>query len=457
MSTMLRRSLPLALCLLLFGLPAKAQMESVGTSSGAVAVYGLTSQNAGPFPWSDLGITASASVTPGVLNVNTGGSTSFNLPAGTVTGSEAFIPGVTTLNLGYTPSWTGGFNSTPPAFGNFNSQFVYNIGPFSGSRPILNVPLSIPSMNGNLGPNLNFNAPNVASQVASGPGVSVGVGLQAQACFIVCVTVASASLNFNVGTQISQTVLAQPNVTYGDLVWYSTSQTFSAADKPFFVAGGGGTIANVFDSGSAADKASFATLGPLTLGEKIYYNFLPAIQLAMPVVNEAAVSVPASITASWNIFGFGGSQKWPLGNLYVLPTGPESFNYDANFYGTNFYSVPIDVSEFCGAACFQTFQTPASGTPVGTIFDPGLPGNTPPVVNINNPGEPPSGYGIPNMGPLFPNDPGSNGACPPAGVAMPCATQIVTQFGPTPEPGTLLLLGSALAALGAAKRKLLSA
>jgi PEP-CTERM motif len=448
MRAFLRRCVPLALCLLILGVTAEAQMVNVDTSSSATASYPTTFQNAGPFPWSDLGITASASVTPGVLNVNTGGSTSFNLPAGSVTGNETFIPGATTLNLGYAPSWTGGFDSTPPANGNFNSKFVYNIGPFSGSQTILNVPLSIPSASGDLGPSLNTNTPTGVSPVANGPGASVGFGLQAQVCFIGCVTVASASLNFNVGTQIQQGIQVSPNVTYGDLVWYSTTPTFSNLDKPFFVAGGGGTISNVFDS-SAADKTSLATLGLLTNGETIYYNFLPAIQLAMPVVNEAAVSVPASITAMWNIFGFKGSQNWPLGNLYALGTGPESFNYDADFYGGNFYSVPLDVTAICGAACFLGFKTPPSGSTVNLITG-GIPGDVPPSINIFNPGTPPTGYGIPNMGPLFPN-----GACPP-GVAPGgpgCATQITTTM--TPEPGTLLLLGSALAALGAAKRKLL--
>jgi hypothetical protein len=447
MNALLRRSLPLALCSLLFVFAAEAQMVNVDTSSSATASYPTTIQSAGPFPWSDLGITASASVTPGILNVNTGGSTSFNLPVGSVTGGETFIPGVTTLNLGYTPSWTGDFSSTPPANGNLNSQFVYNIGPFSGSQTILNVPLSIPSASANLGPSLNSNTPTGVSPSANGPGVSLGFGLQAQVCFIVCATVASASLNFNVGTQIQQGVQVSPNVTYGDLVWYSTTPTFATSDKPFFVAGGGGTISNIFD-GSAADKASLATLGLLSTGETIYYNFLPAVQLAMPVVNEAAVSVPASITAMWNIFGFKGSQNWPLGNLYALSTGPESFNYNADFYGGNFYSVPLDVTAFCGIACVVGFQTPPSGSTVNLIAG-GIPGDVPPSVNILNPGTPPTGYGIPNMGPLFPNGP-----CPP-GVAPGgpgCATQITTTM--TPEPATLLLLGSALAAL-AAKRKLL--
>jgi PEP-CTERM motif-containing protein len=453
MTSILRRVIPLALCLLLLAVAAKAQTENVGTSSSATASYGTTFQSAGPFPWSDLGITASASVTPGVLNVNTGGSTAFTLNS-TVTGNETFIPGATVLNLGYTPSWTGDFNAAPPASGNFNSKFVYNIGPFSGSNTILNAPLSIPSVSAPLDSNLNFNTPAVASQAVNGPGASLGVGLQAQVCFIVCATVASASLNFNVGTQIQQTVSAQPNVTYGDLVWYSTTPTFSNLDKPFFVAGGGGTISNVFD-GSAADMASLATLGALSNGETIYYNFLPAIQLAMPVGNDAAVSVPASITAMWNIFGFKGSQNFPLGNLYTLDTGVESFNYDANFYGGDFYSVPLDVTAFCGIACFLGFETPPSGSTVNLIAGGGIPGNTPPSINITSGGGSVTGYGIPNMGPLFPN-----GACPP-GVAPggpDCATQITTQFsGPTPEPGTLLLLGSALAALGAAKRKLLLA
>src|ERR1700693_542683 len=132
MSSVLR-SIAAVCGLLLLGVAASAQSEAVGTSASESATYGTVSQNAGPFPWSDLGITASASVSQGGLDVSTGGSTTFELTP-TVTAGESFMAGSTVLNLGYTPSWTGTFSSATAANGNLNSNFVYNIGPFSGSK-----------------------------------------------------------------------------------------------------------------------------------------------------------------------------------------------------------------------------------------------------------------------------------------------------------------------------------
>ena len=104
---------------------------TVDTTASATASYSTYSQTAGPFPWSDLGIDATASVSAGSLNVATGGSTSYAL-ATTITGGETFTPGSTMLQLGYTPGWTGSLSGA--ANGDLNSKFVYNIGP-SAARP----------------------------------------------------------------------------------------------------------------------------------------------------------------------------------------------------------------------------------------------------------------------------------------------------------------------------------
>lgn len=153
---------------------------TVDTTASAVANYSTYSQTAGPFPWSDLGITASASISAGTLNVATGGSTSYALQT-TVTGGETFTPGSTTLQLGYTPGWTGSLSGA--ATGNLNSKFVYNIGPISGSSTLFNVPLSGPSVNANLSSSLNagLGVPVVSSQSANGVGISTGFTVSAQA------------------------------------------------------------------------------------------------------------------------------------------------------------------------------------------------------------------------------------------------------------------------------------
>lgn len=453
--------IPFLVCLSVFAASAGAQTVTVGTGASETATYGTTSQSFGPFPWTDLGITASASVTPGTMNVQTGGSTSYTLDS-TVTSGESFVAGTTTLNLGYTPGWTGSFASTPPAAtGGLNSQFVYHVGPFNGSDTLLNVPLAVPGANGaSLSSSLNaavVSPPVVSQQTASGPGVSAGVGIQAQACFIGCVTVASASVSFNIGSQIQQTVLATPIATYGNLVWESTSQTFSPT--AVFVAGSLGNVADTF-------HAPPSSLG-LTSGQTFYYNFLPAVQLTMPVTNDAQVALPASITASYDIFGDSGSQTWPLGNLYTLDTGGESFDFNPTFYASNFYSIPLEYqAAYCppaGIACFGATYTVegGGGNPVTTTGG-GVPSDGGPcggslidcMVSVPvGPGSP-GGYGDTPTNPLFPGDPSTGDICGPVGTpyAGQCINQI-TQTGGVPEPGTLSLALLALAGTLALSRR----
>jgi hypothetical protein len=449
---------------LALAIAASAQTVSVGTGYSETATYGTTSQNAGPFPWSDLGITASANVTPGTLNVTTGGSTKYKLDT-TVSSGESFVAGSTVLNLGYTPSFTGTFTSGPAATGGLASSFVYNIGPFSGSDSLLNVPLSTGSDTGHLASSLDNGLGVVsASQNVAGPGISAGVGVQAQACFIVCVTVASASVSFNVGSQIQQSVAALPTVVYGDLVWESTTQTYSSSDKFTFVAGAGGNIANTF-------SAPPASLG-LTSGQTFYYNFLPVVEVNMPVINDAQVDVPASISASYDIFGFGGSETWPLGDLYALNTGAETFDFDPTFNASNFYSIPLEYQgpscPIAGVACFPATYTTPSGGGGSTVNTPGsgVPGDSGPCgatltgCDVNVPGGPGTvtGYGGPNLGPLFPGDPSTGDICGPVGTvyAGECINK-VNQNVSTSEPSGIALLGMGLLGLGLLARRTLGA
>jgi hypothetical protein len=412
----------------------------VDTSSSGIATYGTYSETAGPFPWSDLGFTAGASISSGGLLVSTGGSTSYTLPNGTVTGSEIFTPGSTTLNLGYTPGWTGSYTSLPNANGNLNSKFVYNIGPISGSDNLFNVPLVAPSAGGNLAPSLDAGIGVVPSlQSANGPGISTTLTLSAEACIPFCVTVASASLGFNIGTRVDQVVTATPTVTYGDLVWYSRSQSLTAADTTTFVSGAGGNVADTF-------------MNPGFTSGTFYMNILPDVRLDMPVTSNSDVAVPASISASWDIFGAGGSETWPLGDLFSLGTGNESFNYDPEFYGQFFYSIPLEVTDPCApvASC-PTYETPASGFDPIPVSD-GIPSDVPPSIVVGGGGPTPGGYGNPNIGPLFPGDqPGGPPVCAPAGT--PFAGDCINQVTLSPEPRGFILLGISLLLLAGGMRR----
>jgi len=235
----------------------------VDTSASANATFNNYGVSAGPFPWSDLGFTASSSVMGGVLNVATGGSTSYSLNT-PVTGGETFTPGSTTLQLGYNPGWTGSLTSGPAATGDLNSKFVYNIGPINGSATLFNAPLSAPAINADLSGSLNsgFGIPVLTSQSANGLGISSGITLSAQAFCPFCVTVASVSLGFSVSTRIDQTVTATPFVTDGDLVWYTkTAPSYSSSDTFTTVNGGGGDVNNTFADPGLSLASGSATPG----------------------------------------------------------------------------------------------------------------------------------------------------------------------------------------------------
>lgn len=408
----------------------------VNTGATATATYGTAGISAGPFPWSDLGFTAGATVSNGQLQVQTGGSTAYNFNS-TISGGESFVPGSTTLNVGYTPGWSSSsFNTTTAATGDLNSNFVWNIGPFNGSKNLFNVPLNAPGANADLSGALNGGGGSVNSfELANGPGVSASLTLSAQAFFV---TVASATIGIHIGTQIQQSITASPNVTYGDLVWYDTSQTYNAADTFTTETGGGGNILNTFE-------APPGSLG-LVNGETFYMNILPFVALDMPVTNDSTVNVPASIFASWDVFGASGSANFPLGNLFTLGTGPQTFDFNPTFYGSQFYSVPLIFSETCGTACFVGFRTPPSTTGPNSN-NGGIPGNLPPGTTVNClPGEvcppPPGGYGNTPMDPLIPVcDPNNPNNCITGG-----------QVTSSPEPDAAFLLGAGLLLLAVSRR-----
>ena len=405
-----------------------ASSIDVSTGASATATYGTFGINAGPFPWSDLGFTAGASVSNGQLQVQTGGSTSFNFNS-TLTSGESFIPGTTQLSLGYTPGWSGSsFTTTSAATGNLNSKFVWNIGPFNGSDTLLNVNLGAPGATRDLTNFLNAGSGVVnSSTTANGPGVSASLTLSAQAFFV---TVASATIGINIGTQIQQSVTASPLVTYGDLIWYDKTQTYNAGDSFTFVQGSGGDVLNTFENPGI----------PLANGDTIFMNMLPVVELNMPVTNSSDINVPASIFANWDIFGDSGSQTWPLGNLFSLGTGPQTFDFNPTFYGNFFYSIPLTVTETCGLACFDTFETPAgtsnpnsnNGGIPPTLFNPPA-GDVPCDPGVPCP-PPPGGYGNQNIGQLVP-------LCDPA-TGGNCITDLTVSS--SPEPDAALLLGVGL-------------
>jgi hypothetical protein len=436
-----------------------AQTVDVATDSSFTANYVGTTQTAGPFPWTDLGITATASVGPGTLNVGTGGDTSFNLANAPVAGE---VLGYNTkFDVNYSSAWTGSV-AAGPASGNLSSNLVYNIGPLSGSSSLLNVPVSAggtstASLSGAL--NAGNGTTVSTSGSGSGPSANPSYTLSAQGCAIVCVTVASASVGINIGTQVNQTAAVTPTVTYGDLVWASTSPKYSTGTVfQEFIPSTGGTIVN-----NMGNLSNIANILGISKGQTFYYNMLPEVQVQMQLSGQAQLNLPASITASYNVLGVGGSTDIPLGNLYTLDTGNQSVGVDATFHNNEYYSIPL-VYDGCpsgGTAC-DGAQATVSGTFTGQLANLGS-GDLPSSgscggvyigCNLTVPAGQGSigGYGTQyNLGPLIPGDPSSSNVCAPQGSpdAGTCINQVTLNrqiSAPEIDPrsaasGLTLLLG----------------
>jgi hypothetical protein len=282
----------------------------------------------------------------------------------------------------------------------------------------------------------------------------VGYSLSASACVIACVTLASASLGVTLGTQVQQSATVTPTVTYGDLVWISTTlhPSYSATDPQGFFTGSGGTITQAL--------GSVGGLG-LTPGQTFNYNILPEAILNLSVTSQAQLSLPASITASYNVLGVGGSQSFPLGNLYTLSTGAEGFDVSTTFQNGDYYSIPIMYEPSFGLAgpgevgvvegVFSGHLPPdgsSGGLPPDSGPCAGMPAGC--TLTVTGGSGTIGGYGQTNEGPLIP-------PCAPADgpYAGDCVNQVTVNPTAAPEidPATggsamTLLLGTLMVMRG---------
>jgi hypothetical protein len=174
--------------------------------------------------------------------------------------------------------------------------------------------------------------------------------------------------------------------------------------------------------------------------------------------------LPTSITASYSVFGVGGSTDIPLGNLYTIDTGNQSIGVDATFHNSEYYSIPV-VYGGCasGDPSCDVAKATVSGTYKGQLAQLGT-GDLPPdgscggdfincVLTVPEGQGSIGGYGTQgNLGPLIPGDPSGSNVCAPRGspnVGV-CINQVtLTQQMVAPEmdaasaaSGLTLLLGT---------------
>jgi len=419
---------------------------TVTTNGSGTATYPGVSVGGGPYPWSDFGLSASISATPAPLTATVGGSTSYSFL--TNLSAANFNSGSTDLQLGYTPgAWSGSL--TTGATGGVDASFNYNVGPIVGSDPILNANPGV-SLSGNLGPALGSGGTGQVGGSAAAPLGSLSQTWAAQACVPIlgCATVASISVGIDVGAQVGQQVSWTPTVTYGDLVWYSQTQTYSTADNPEFVQGNSGTVDNLLGNVSTPN---FSVLSGV-----YYLNFLPVVMLSMPISNEVDTSVPVDLDINGEILGTNYQWLFPLGTLFDLPTGTQTIDFDATWYGPQFYSIPLETVSSCpslACAFIFYFTSIPQGDGLGT-GDGGIPD---PVFGSFNGGSWPDGMiggpGTSGQGPLFPY-----GTC----LTRPCSSDnppissvsfdgVITTV---PEPGSLVLLMASLLGFAAVRPRM---
>ena len=441
------QALVAALAILICAATAGAQTNiSVTTNAQGTSSYNSLSAGAGPFPFSNFGVQANSTisfgsislfpaptVTPGTsLSIN--GSTLFQVPT--------FTPGthintLSTMNIGYTPSWTSG-SITSNANVSASAGFQYNIGPFSGSKNIYTQSLSA-TASANLLSGSSLTS-GTATASATGQNFSAGYSLSAFAASASANLVAGANLQTSVNTSL-------PNIQYGYYTWVSSDGTFSAGDTLTWNAVNGGPLTFQFPSPGSGNN-----------NDPFFFNFLPGVQFDMSVSPSATFSVPVSGNLSAEAFGDTlASYTFPIGTPFTENDNANAVDYFFTWAAGQYASIPT-VLHYCNlpsTGC-DYFDVQGNSLLFANTFLP----NSPP---LNFTGGATFGGWNPSLGfnpPLPPVCDLATGQCflsndsnMPIGPGS--VTFNVTPLNPTqtPELGSLLLFGTGLLSLGATLRR----
>ncbi len=404
-----------------------ASTINVSTAGSAAMIFLPVSKEVGPVPWSDVGVAASITMVPLPVVASVAGSTSYTLSSPGL--AQAFVPGSTKLSVGYGSVWSGSVASS--AFALVQGDMTFGIGPLHADLPLLTAKLNT-ATSGDPYAALQFGGTGIAKSPIASQNVKVTTGLSADVgpCPF-CVTLASITAAVDLTAQLQQILTWKPTVTYGDLVWYSTTKTLTAADTPILVTGDTGSVDNLFGDPSA-------TLA-LTNGETIYMNILPVVKLNMPITEQTIVSLPVDLSFHAEIFGATADKTFPLGNLFNVSTGKETLDLTGEWFGARAFSIALDVTQTCGAlSCRDTYKTPGVNLSLGTIPNLLLTDLLPTDGTARNFDPLSDGPGTDPTRPLFPN-----GACSPDDPAL-CITSLTATVTDVPEPDSLMLFAAIL-------------
>ena len=224
--------------------------ETVVTNSSATATYSPATGSAGPYPFSNLGVGASASLGADV-GANVAGSTVFHFPS--INAGQTYTA-TTGFGYNYAPSWSGGVVNAHAGL-SANVNFVYNLGPFSGNDSIFST--SVDSYaSGAIGGGSTLTGGS-ANGLGYGPSYTYTLGESA--------VLASASVGITVGLNQQAAVSYAPTLEYGYYNWVNTTGGLSAADTVTFHGVSGGPLSYVFPDGLQSIAGS----------QDFYDNFLP--------------------------------------------------------------------------------------------------------------------------------------------------------------------------------------
>lgn len=441
------QALVAAFAILICAAAASAQTNiSVTTNAQGTSGYTSLSAGAGPFPFSNFGVQANSTIsfgsvslfpvptiTPGTsLSIN--GSTLFQVPTFT---AGTHLDTFSTMNIGYTPSWTSGA-ITANANVSASAGFQYNIGPFGGSKNIYNQSLSATA------------SANLLSggSLTSGTATASATGQNYSASFSLSAFAASASASLIAGANLQTTVnSSSPNVQYGYYTWVSSDGSYSSADPLTWNAVNGGPL-----------TFQFPSPGNNNNNDPFFFNFLPGVQFDMSVSPSATFSVPVSGNLSAEAFGDTlASYMFPIGTPFTENDNANAVDYFFTWAAGQYASIPT-VFHYCNAAgvgC-DYFDVQGNSLLFANTFLP----DSPP---LNFTGGGTFGGWNPSLGfnPTLPFacDPAtgqcflSNDTNMPIGPGSVSFNVTPLNPTPTPESSTLLLLGTGLIGLGAAFRR----
>jgi hypothetical protein len=297
---------------------AAGGVQTISTNSLAYGLFGTANDNLGPWPASNFGVQASASLLTDVA-AGVQGATQFTFP--TIAPGDVFRANTSQITYGYAANWTDATIGSHTGL-SASASFNYDLGPFSGSKSIYDQALNVTS-NGNLG---------TGASLTGGAANSVAIGDKYGASYGLGAFVASASIGLNVGVNLRNDISYTPTVTYGYYSWVNTTGLLSGADALTWTGVSSGSLDYLFPSNIASTAGS----------ETFFVNFMPAVRMDLSIDGSSTVDIP--LDGNFSAEAFGDTLidiDLPLGNLYSDTRTYSTWEDDVEWNNGRYYSLKL--------------------------------------------------------------------------------------------------------------------